>query len=638
MGRINRPFNGVRDQINTTRREYIRTGGAALAGVGIGMREVSSITAASTKQEGIKFDNISNIVNDYGADNSGKDPIDDALLAAMDDNTLIKFPEGRYKISDEIVDGNYQTIGFTGEGSVEIVPEDGFNNRVLNLFNVDELLFEGIDIDISASGTTAGLRFDTNDRFVVQDVEYIGRGTHPNSDWTVNAFYLIVTNPDGQGILRNVKAAKGSAVGRFKEGNGRSAVWVGGDNEGTIRIENCHFEEFGNNACYASKTPGDVHITDSVFRNNNISSVRIGSKGSYVENTTVEVDMEKYSGPAHGMNTDCNIRGIVAEQGHLDQPGGTEIRNCSVILSNVELSQGGIVGWSTAKKVRVHNTDIRVDADDVLAINTDDTCLELDTVTIKGGSNGGKTVRLYNCDGSSIEGCCILQDGSDRDGIHLVNTDDSTIKQSTINVTGEAIIDDGNNNQTSNISTDDACQNSYDEQTIAIETTGDGVHYRCTATESIENDPNTGTLNSGDEISGSTVEGSVYGGTDGYLFTGEISDFEVTHGDPSDLAVTINGNEKTIRNLLTNETLAIETTGDGIHYEFTVSDSVVKDPWTGSRQSADKISGNTVEGSVYGGVDGFLFTGDVTSFEVTHGDPDDLHLTINGSTVNISNL
>ena len=455
MAEGDHPLRSTGSSRSSKRDRPRQSDGSGLAAVGVEGNHIVESTATAIHREGITFDTKTDIVADHGADNSGDSPIDDALMEAMADRTLITFPAGEYKIGQEVVSGNYSTLGFTGEGDVTLVPPQGFNNRLLNLYDVDEVLFEAIDIDLTAEDTTAGLRFDTNDGFVIQDVEYLGRGMHSDDTWTVNGFYLIVTNPEGNGLLRNVTAVKGSALGRFKAGNGRVGVWIGGDNQGTICIDNCQFEEFGNNACYTSKTPGNVHIIDSVFRNNNISSVRIGAKGSYVDNSVIDVDLSKYTGPVDGMDTDCNLRGIVVEQGSLDKPGGAEIRSCDLMVADVDNSQGAIVGWSTAKVIRILDTAIQVDAADVMAINAQHARVELDNVCITGAASGRKTIRFYRCHNSTVTDCCLHQSGADRDGIHLVESETNEITDSTINVTGEGIREtsDGTlGTETSNVS------------------------------------------------------------------------------------------------------------------------------------------------------------------------------------------
>jgi arylsulfatase A-like enzyme len=83
------------------RRDYVKlsavTAGASLASSGLG--------SAVIERHGIQFDRVVNAVDDLGMDPNGNDPIDDALSGAHETGTLIEFPEGDYRVNDELVIG-----------------------------------------------------------------------------------------------------------------------------------------------------------------------------------------------------------------------------------------------------------------------------------------------------------------------------------------------------------------------------------------------------------------------------------------------------------------------------------------------------------------------------------------------------
>ncbi|WP_255196462.1 hypothetical protein [Halorarius litoreus] len=136
--------------------------------------------------------------------------------------------------------------------------------------NTSRGLFEGTDIDLRASGTTAGLRFDFEDRFHIQDIKFIDRGTHSD---VPNALNLTVSNESGVGIVRNAVAKQASCIGEYNIGNRRNGGYVGRETYGTVRFEDWRFKEFGNNGLCVGRTPGKVagipeqqHIAGQVGR------------------------------------------------------------------------------------------------------------------------------------------------------------------------------------------------------------------------------------------------------------------------------------------------------------------------------------------------------------------------------------
>jgi hypothetical protein len=248
-----RKRTGSRSYPNIDRRSALK-----LVGVALGLAGLSTSATAATTRHGISFERVVD-ATEYGADPSGESLSTGAINDALGDGTLVVLPPGRYRIDSSLNQWN-GTAGLYGDGDVELVPVKGYNDAVVNV-SPDRFLFENIDIDIRADDTVAGFAIRASERFHVEDVTFRGRGTHPDSD-VANGFSVRVEEPNGTGIIRNVTAKKGSAIGRYKAGDGRVGVYCGPSNEGTVKIENCHFEEFGNNGLYCSRTPGNVQVTD----------------------------------------------------------------------------------------------------------------------------------------------------------------------------------------------------------------------------------------------------------------------------------------------------------------------------------------------------------------------------------------
>lgn len=142
--------------------------------------------------------------------------------------------------------------------------------------------------------------------------------------------------------------------------------------------------------------------------------------------------------------------------------------------------------------------------------------------------------------------------------------------------------------------------------------------YSWTVSGSVEKSGDLGSLQANDTIAGSSVSGEVVGGRDGYRFTGDVTDFEVngesavyldgTRVDPANIGETTYPNEIVFD--------GSPEPGRTATYEATVSGKIRKSSTLGSIQSNDTISGSTASGDVYGGKDGYRFTGEVTELAV----------------------
>jgi hypothetical protein len=423
--------------------------------------------SAAVEYRGVQFDQVVDLVEDYGADPTGSEPVDSALEAAASADTLVEVPDGEYLFSGEVLlspSGNVGIVAKDG-ASPRFVAPDGFNDYLLNIYHLPKAVFEGIDIDITTSDTTAGLRFDIDEAFHVQDVEFLGRGTHPDSS-VVSALVLTLVNSSGTGTVRNVRALEGSAIGHYKSGGGRIGAYVGSGTKGTVRFEQCRFEEFGNNGLYCGRTPGNVQVVGGTYRNNNVAQVRIAGDGSYVTDATVAVDLDTYTGPTTLQESAYNTRGVVIDAGDIQQPPGVLVKNCDVSLANADRSAGAVcvVDWQTTvdQKLFVEDTTITVDSDH-RAIYSDGGPVEVSGSDISGTADGGEAVLLNGdlASGSSIDLGCIEQPGTSRDGVCADGATSVTVSDSNVNVTGTAIVEsNGGEITTSNVTYDESCTDS----------------------------------------------------------------------------------------------------------------------------------------------------------------------------------
>jgi len=573
------------------RRDYLKLASAAAATAGM-----ASLTSASTgtTRHGIEFDRVLDAVDDLGLDPTGNEPVNSRLDSALEEGTLVRFPEGEYQFDGTVV-FDADRVGVLGEGDVRFIPPQGFTGLLFNYDPVpDDVLIENVDIDMRADDTTTGIRLKCRNQFHIEDIEFLGRGLIDNSG-QVSAFLLGLTSESGRGVLRNAVAKKGSRVDGYARGNGRIGVWVGWSNKGTVRIEGCDFREFGNNGTYTSRTPGQVEIVDSYFLNNNASNVRIGGEGSFIENCTIEIDFEKYTGPPLGdLSTGFGMRGIQVEsgvqlEGAESIPAGAEVRNCELIGRNAPNGIAMVNLSPQGRSLLVEDTRIQVDIDNMWAARRGRPgtiswrewqqtapkphSLQLNNVSITGSASGREAVHIDEADSSTVRNCCIHQSGSNRDGVNFVDSSGGAVEDSTIDVTGTAITMENSTCDTASITQEGSCPLPNPDRTASTssdsttsETTStpsethdgqelviDGGHTtdRLAYTFSVDGSVEPGDrANANDVIDGTTVTGQVEGGIDSFWVTGEFTELQVE----GDITVRLDGETVDPANLVSSST------------------------------------------------------------------------------------
>ena len=657
------------------RRSYLKLAGVAAGSVPL----FAGKGAAATERHGIRFRTVVDMVADAGCDPTGQEPCDEQLTDVADDYTLLKFPAGEYKLTEKNVVLDATNVGFLGEGDVSFVVPERFNKKVLVVDRGLGVLFENIDIDQRADGATPGLHLGVEDDLQVHDVELIGQGIHPDSlsrsdpGWSpggandngnpnvMDFFYPIVRSPDGTGVVSNLKANNHGLMGSYNAGDGRSGIWVGVENYGTIRFKDCHMEEFGSNGTYTSRTYGVVQFEGGVYRNNDNNQIRIGSAGSYVEGATLEVDADASAAP--NPYEALNYRGVRVEMGRQSDRTDVDIRDCDVSIRSAPYSGGGVVAEATASEFHVENTRISIDTDGVRGVlgkEPDGGSYDppakphagtLRDVAITGSAADDAAVELRGRPNSVVENCRIEQRGADRDGVALSDSPETAIDGSTIDVTGTPVVrtdspgvDDFDTDGSSpeepsseEPSSGDSSEpglrwNPSGELTIASPIEGQ-ASYRLTVGANLEkSDANGATVDDTDTITSNTALGQVgEGGRDTYTFDGGILAFEME----GDATLSLNGAEIS-PDQLPDDTITVASNGDESTYDLAVSNILGKsDGLDATVDDNDDLEGTSASGQVdEGGRDSYGFSGEITSFELDGGatvyrngeeiDPDEL--------------
>ncbi|MHB9286199.1 hypothetical protein ACKVMT_04065 [Halobacteriales archaeon Cl-PHB] len=217
------------------RRSLLKlTGAAAVAGTGLGaMGSASAATTVDLGNEGLR----------------PGDRIDDYLETHFTSNTTVIIPEGEYQWRGGGLTGTYSNANLIGDGNVVFRFPDGHSHRP-SLLAEDDVVVANITIRGTAGRDKHRIRFDARD---------------PDANILVHN----VDQPDGGQDL-------GMSIGYY----------VGSQHSGTITFRDCIVKQFPNNGIYASAPQksggGEVHVVGGLYRNNNISNVRVGSSGSSI--------------------------------------------------------------------------------------------------------------------------------------------------------------------------------------------------------------------------------------------------------------------------------------------------------------------------------------------------------------------
>lgn len=415
------------------RRTLLRTvGGAALSTGLFG-------TAAADDGE---YGSVVDVV-EAGADPTGSEPIDDVFEEHADDDTLLRFPEGRYRANDLSL---YALTDFAmvGEGDVTLVPGEEYDEALwLGGAETRNLRIENFTIDATGEGVAPEVVISAHDGLVVRDLRK--EGFHDGG----TSFGFRTLDEDGHSLIENLQTTDG--------GSG-TGVYV--NTTGSITFRDCEVEGYADNGLYASHSSGPVSVEGGRYANSNVTQIRLGSAGSSVEDCEVVVD-ERPDGFG-------NMRGIRIADG----PGPVTIENCEISVENSQ-GTGAVVGAYSGGSFEVRDTRIHVGEEYTTrrsdgsrtsyAVYVDDaTAVDAGTRTIENVSvTGGGTYRgamRFSRDHNTIENVCISQSGRRRNGIVFEESRDNEVTDATIDVTGEGIVlNDGSAVDESGIDTSGSC-------------------------------------------------------------------------------------------------------------------------------------------------------------------------------------
>lgn len=535
----------------------------------------------------LTINSVQDAVADLGMDPNSGDTIRQEV-EAIPSNTLVTFPDGNYYVDGSIRLENQNDIAFMGSTGATWDLAANFTGpflRGLSQDSVDNIVFQGIDIDQNAyeNQNSAHFDFELNTYGRVEEVEFLGRGKQTGYTVVMDAM-----TSGGLCIVRRVRSKTGDKPDAYNSGNGRIGVFSFVSHVGTLRVLDCEFSEYGNNGTYTSKTQGAVQIEDCYFLNAAPNSVRISGVDNWGKRNFVETDFPgKYEGPAvsgtfgfthymcenenptrssteYPIDTDVDTLfednvGFIRDLGdHADVEGvfqqdsasrnSIHRRNLAYILDDAGS------GRTTHAFLRVNPfgdfEDYRSDMEDPPEphdMHIED-CRVIDEV------DNDALVRITRAAGSTVDSTRMTTTGSSRDGVYVINgqIDGSTISvtDNMIDVSGDSIdVPSGAtvSGNTFSGSVDDTVINA--DPVVISSADGSSIDYTLTIDDHpdyrrfVRDYQGMMDLGGADSISRTrettTVSGTVVSGQDGVEVHGMISDITTT--DATNLEVTIGG-------------------------------------------------------------------------------------------------
>ena len=466
------------------------TAGIAAAAAGL---SIAGSTAVADEEYGTTY----NIVDDFGADPTGEEPINDALAEATaeveydfshyspanspigaaeeidfdDDGVKVVFPPGEYVVENgpggfgftrwglsADIEEEQQFLGklaLVGEGDQEAVlrTTEGGRYTLFTLWGRD-VRVENFTVDHTPDDTSTGITAQGSEHMAVRDIYFDGKVTgpyeetpHPSDDQQEYDELVLddpncvgpgVFGPDGTGIVENVRAPGGVESLSRKGGS-----WVTFHHAGDLLFTGCEFSHMADNAIYASPPGmtgngqgGAVRVENSLFRNNNVTAIRLGTPGSYAKNCTVITEAGEIPATPWGAitsragwvwyNFDGYYEDIDVVHDHPNGIGiiahGDDTRDLSLDVRNCRFeSNNGAEGIVVAQR------------------GVEDVSVENVAMT---GDSSGDTAMEFQFTDVEIADLCLTQSGGNRNGIQLGPDIDVSITNAIVDVTGEALVYD----------------------------------------------------------------------------------------------------------------------------------------------------------------------------------------------------
>ncbi|WP_245242868.1 hypothetical protein [Natronococcus sp. JC468] len=351
--------------------------GSASAGVVSGDldRQVPTSIDPATYED--RFANMVVLTDEpYNADPTGEEPIDDALMMAWEDDTLIVLPKGQYKMNQQFRRTGWHDIGLIGQNAVirhgEVTGIDGHQvtegeyRGSTMLFKIGtaghphqgEFVFGGLIFDWARENAgMRGLYAMVGDRAEIRNIAFNGvhdLGTHGNMRVATvesDAFAVVDSIDMRGGGLHHVDTINTRSTNRadpsseHEFGQSWSTTGLAGhpDAAGTTLYQNVICGPWPDNGLYV-QGGGRQIVKDCVCSNSGTSNIRFNDTGNWEPVPEIDGD-----GVAYEQSTveGCQViidrmpSGVHSAQRsiwHYDGPGA--IRDCDVTVAYEDDASG----------------------------------------------------------------------------------------------------------------------------------------------------------------------------------------------------------------------------------------------------------------------------------------------------------
>lgn len=416
----------------TGRRSYLK---GCLAGIGTAL-SVTGVAAASGQEE--QYNTVVDMV-DAGADPEGNESVSSVIQEHIDDNTLLKFPEGQYYMDQQVRFTSFENVGIVSEAGEKatLIPAnyDNFDGPP-RLFRLGtganpgrDLHFEGFHVDQTAENT--GIRVinaEVEDGLSVKHVFIHGK--HDSGTWGPGLFNI--HDPNGEGVVECFRAFDGGTFSDETPNSGtvrRGPTGIHVNNhQGSLTFKNCVLGGFAGTGLYAS-SDGRVDVEGGWFENSVTGSLRLGVTEGRIEDAILVVDdpIEDRSVLQHPIRLDYGDQ-IEVKNVTIDapDPNGNAVRVMEGVddatISNTRILVGGD---STAVRIdedagatTFENVEVEMDGDAYAfrLLGDDAGAVTLRNVDITGDASGSPVQPAIFCtrNDCTFESIAVDQTGDSR--------------------------------------------------------------------------------------------------------------------------------------------------------------------------------------------------------------------------------
>ncbi|WP_225336129.1 hypothetical protein [Halomicrobium urmianum] len=363
------------------------------------------------------------------------------LQDVIGDDTLLKFPPGRYYMDEQVRESGVTNVGIVGDEAT-LVPASyyDFDGPQYRLFRLGtyyhparDVRIENFDVDQRADDT--GIRafhVSAADGLRVSDVDVVGR--HDSGTWGPALFRI--TDPDGSGHVDGFRTADGADWQTDTPGGlwrGPTGILVN-NHEGHLRFERCVVRNFPDNGLYVTGD-GSVSVAGGLFQNSGPVNVRIGADRATVVGSDFVTDRRSpYYQAQIPMRFDyadrIEVRGVSIDlttlngnalqvQGEVDE---AVIRETDMEIGDVPAS--GIDVKSGTGPVSIVDVDIDIDSSaNAIRLLGDGGGVVVQGSRISGGASGENMRHAIRCERDDCEFRTLTIDqwgGGNRRGLALL--------------------------------------------------------------------------------------------------------------------------------------------------------------------------------------------------------------------------